>query len=106
MDLVVLPTEQNARALLAALADSGFGDVALQAADFTRDTTVVLGKPPDQIDLMTFIKGVELQDAWQRRVPGLLDGVELAFIARADLIANKRAVGRPEDLADIARLDR
>ena len=105
VDLVVLPTERNALALLAALADFGFGDVTLQARDFMRDTTVVLGRPPDQIDLMTFIKGVDLDDAWQRRVPGRLDNVEVAFIAREDLIANKRAVGRPEDLADIARLD-
>ena len=39
-----------------------------------------------------------------RREVGDLDGVEVAFISRQDLIANKRAVGRPEDLADIARL--
>ena len=53
---------------------------------------------------MTFIKGVELGEAWARREAGELDGIDVAFISRQDLITNKRAVGRPEDLADIARI--
>jgi hypothetical protein len=104
VDVVVLPEQGNARALLAALEDFGFGSVELQASDFLKPTTVVLGRPPEQIDIMTFIKGVDLGDAWERREVGTLDGIEVAFISRQDLIANKRAVGRPEDLADIARL--
>jgi predicted nucleotidyltransferase len=104
VDVVILPDEPNARALLAALSDFGFADVELGIGDFLKPTTVVLGRPPDQIDIMTFIKGVDVYEAWARRVPGVLDGVDVAFIAKQDLIANKRAVGRPEDLADIARL--
>ena len=105
IDVVVLPDERNAHALVDALSDFGFTLPGLGAADFMKPTTVVLGRAPDQVDIMTFIKGVDLHDAWSRRVPGLLDGIEASFIARTDLIANKRAVGRPEDLADIARLD-
>jgi predicted nucleotidyltransferase len=105
VDVVVLPDQENVAALLGALADFGFAEVALQPTDFLKATTVVLGHPPDQIDIMTFIKGVEIADAWERREPGRLDGVDVAFISRQDLIANKLAVGRPEDLADIARLD-
>ncbi|MEO5819090.1 MAG: DUF6036 family nucleotidyltransferase [Vicinamibacteraceae bacterium] len=104
VDVVVLPEQANVEALLAALLDFGFGSVSLQVADFLQPTTVVLGRPPAQIDIMTFIKGVDLGDAWTRREVGALDGVEVAFISRQDLLANKRAVGRPEDLADIARL--
>ena len=99
-----LMDEENARALLAALVDFGFAEVGLDVSDFLKPTTVVLGRAPDQIDIMTSIKGVDLAEAWQRRITGALDGIEVAFIARQDLIANKRAVGRPEDLADIARL--
>lgn len=104
VDVVVLPDEQNARALLSALADFGFGDVRLEPSDFTKPTTVVLGRAPDQIDIMTFLKGVDLGAAWARRLAGVIDGVDVPFVSKADLIANKRAVGRPEDLADIARL--
>lgn len=54
---------------------------------------------------MTSIKGVDLDTAWERREHGRLDDLDVAFISKGDLLANKRAVGRPEDLADIARLD-
>ncbi len=104
VDVVILPEQDNAEAVLAALSDFGFGSVELRASDFLKPTTVVLGRPPAQIDIMTFIKGVDLGDAWARREVGELDGIEVAFISRQDLIANKRAVGRPEDLADIARI--
>ncbi len=104
VDVVVLPDAANVRALLAALADFGFAEVGLDVSDFLKPTTVVLGRAPDQIDIMTFIKGVDVNEAWQRRIPGVLDGTDVAFISRQDLITNKRAVGRPEDLADIARL--
>jgi len=104
VDVVVIPEARNVESLLAALADFGFGAVALQVPDFLKPITVVLGRPPAQIDIMTFIKGVDLGDAWTRREVGELDGIDVAFISRQDLIANKRAVGRPEDLADIARI--
>ena len=104
VDVVVIPEETNVEALLAALSDFGFGSVALEVSDFLKPITVVLGRPPAQVDIMTFIKGVELGEAWARREVGELDGIEVAFISRQDLITNKRAVGRPEDLADIARI--
>lgn len=104
VDVVVLPTEQNARAVLAALTAFGFADASLQTADFLKDTTIVLGRAPDEIGIMTFLKGVDLSQAWTRRIAGLLDGVAVAFVAKDDLLANKLAVGRPEDLADVARL--
>ena len=104
VDVVVIPERTNVEALLAALSDFGFGAVALQVADFLKPTTVVLGRPPAQVDIMTFIKGVDLGEAWARREVGELDGIEVAFISRQDLITNKRAVGRPEDLADISRI--
>jgi len=34
------------------------------------------------------------------------EGVEHVVIALDDLIANKRAAGRPQDLADVAKLER
>jgi hypothetical protein len=71
VDVIVLPDEANATVLIAALADCGFTGVALQAADFLRDTTVVLGRPPDQIDITTFLKGVDVADARARLTAGL-----------------------------------
>ena len=39
------------------------------------------------------------------RVVVAVGGVEVSFLGREDLIRNKRAVGRPRDLADAAELE-
>jgi predicted nucleotidyltransferase len=104
IDLFVRPTLENARRLVAALHDFGFGALALTAEEFTVPVTVVLGRAPEEIDLMTYVKGVDLEEAWARRVEGVLDTVPLFFISKEDLIRNKEAVGRPEDRADVSRL--
>ena len=104
VDLFIVPRLDNARLLLLALEDFGFAGLTLEAAEFTVPVTVALGRAPYQIDIMTFIKGVDLEEAWRRRAQGELDGVPVAFISKDDLIANKLAVGRPEDLADVSRL--
>lgn len=67
-------------------------------------TIVQLGYPPNRIDVLTSLSGLAFEDAWRRRVDGILDGLGLPFISRDDLIANKSATGRPKDLADLDAL--
>ena len=55
---------------------------------------------------MTSISGVEFEDAWERRIVATLDGVEFPVIGKADLVANKWALGRPQDLVDLMKLAR
>lgn len=50
--------------------------------------------------------GVEFESAWSRRVTVDIDGVPISFISRDDLISNKLAVGRPQDLRDVRALQR
>lgn len=61
-------------------------------------------RPPNRIDLLTSISGVPFEDAWAGRAQGELDGLPVLFIGRQALLVNKRASGRPKDLADIAKL--
>ena len=68
------------------------------------DAVIQLGYPPHRIDIFTSIDGVDFEDAWGRRVLIEIDGQSIPFIGREDLIANKRAAGRPQDIADVARL--
>lgn len=107
IDIFVRPTSENATKLLAALDAFGFGDVGLDLAALTTpDRIVQLGVPPNRIDLLTSISGVTFDDAWRTRVLARLDGLPVAFLGREALLANKRASGRPKDLADIAELER
>jgi len=105
LDVFVRPTAQNAVRILAALSDFGFGSLNLGAEDFsTQDRVVQLGVPPVRVDLITSLSGVSWETCWASRQPGAYGDVPVAFIGRAQFIANKRAIGRTKDLADLEAL--
>ena len=54
---------------------------------------------------MTSITDVTWDRAWQNKVRGLYDDIPVFFLGRTELIANKRATGRPQDLANVAALE-
>lgn len=56
-------------------------------------------------DLLTRITGVEFEDAWRRRVEHGVEGRSIAYLGREDLVANKRATGRAQDLVDVSLLE-
>ncbi|MCE2899689.1 MAG: hypothetical protein ACK6DP_10660 [Gemmatimonas sp.] len=106
LDLFVRADRLNADRIMDALAAFGFADVGLSAEGFVADDRVIqLGRAPNRIDLLTHLWGVEFEHAWSRRVPASIDHVPVAFLSRADLLANKRATARPQDLADVAALE-
>jgi hypothetical protein len=105
MDLYVRPTPENARRILAALDAFGFGSLGLSAKDFSsQDRVVELGVPPVRVDLITSLSGVTWEQCWAGRQGGLYGDVPVSFIGRVQFIANKRAVGRTKDLADLEAL--
>lgn len=107
LDLWVEPTPENASRVHAALVDFGAPAEMFSADDFVRpDWTVQLGIAPNRVDVTTSIDGVAFADAWSAREATEFMGEPVAVIGRAHLIANKRAVGRLQDLADIEALER
>jgi len=109
IDLWVRPDPTNARRLITALQRFGAPIAAhhISAQDFEVPGLVYqLGLPPHRIDLLTSIDGLTFTEAWSRRGVGSLLGRDVPILSRDDLIANKRAAGRPKDLLDIAPLER
>ena len=97
---------ENVRRLLDALSAFGFGSVGLEEEDFLEpDQIVQLGYPPNRIDLLTDLEGVDFPSAHAERVTEDIDGVPVHFIGLDDLKRNKRAVGRHQDLADLENLE-
>lgn len=106
LDVWVLIDPVNAERLVLALDDFGMGSVGLTADDFMESEVVIqLGYPPLRIDLLTSVTGVAFADCWMNRVVLDVGGVEAGFISLPDLIANKRAAGRPQDLVDADALE-
>jgi predicted nucleotidyltransferase len=102
IDVWVHPTAENSKRVMAALTEFGFGSIGLTEDAFVApDTVVQLGYPPRRIDLLTEPSGVDFQECYPRRFEVVIDGTNVPFIGLEDLKINKRASGRPRDLADI-----
>jgi predicted nucleotidyltransferase len=105
IDLFIRISEENASKLDQVLNEFGFGNVGIKRSDFLKPRQVIqLGRPPRRIDLLTAIDGVTWEDAWNSKTEIHLSGLKCWAIGLRELIQNKRASGRPQDLADLARL--
>ena len=106
IDLWVRPSAENAARLWKALERFGAPRSRLTPESFLQpDIVYQIGLPPNRIDLLTGFYGVEFAEAWTDRVACVVDGVSFPMISRHHLVANKRATGLPQDLADVARLE-
>ena len=109
LDLWVETSPDNIPRIWQALAEFGAPVEALgiEPQDFAAPGAVVqIGLPPRRIDLMTSITGVDFGDAWTSRVEINGAGIVVPVLGRECLIANKRALVRPQDLADVYALSR
>ena len=106
IDVFLEPSDENARRVLAALEEFGFGGLGLQVADFAAVGQVIqLGFPPNRIDLLTTIEGVDFSTAWQGRAPGTYGAQAVNYLGRTELIHNKQKIGRLQDLLDLEALE-
>ena len=105
IDILVRPSPDNANRVLCALGDLGFGSLGLKKGDFQKpDNVIQLGVPPVRIDILTSLTGVTWSEAYRGRVKGSYGDVPASFLGREEYIANKRALGRKKDLADLEAL--
>ena len=102
LDLLVKPDHENAGRILAALDEFDFASMQLTRADFAMPGKVVeLGEPPVQIDIMTGLTGLSWEEVATGKVRTEYGRTPVYIIGRESLVANKRAMGRQRDLADL-----
>ena len=106
LDVWIWLEMKNATKLLTALKDFGFEKLGLTENDFLDPNIVVqLGYPPNRIDIITDLSGVDFRSCFAQRVKINIDDLEINFIDLENLKRNKKAVGRFQDLADIENLE-
>lgn len=108
IDVWVAADEANAARVFRALAQFGapLDALGIQASDFAApDSVVQIGFPPRRIDVLTGVSGIDFASAWAGRTFARFSDLTVPVLGREDLVANKRAAGRPKDLADLAVLD-
>jgi len=105
MDIYVRPNTENARQIMKALTEFGFGSVGLSEADFSEpDKVVQLGYPPVRVDIITSVSGVSWDEVFSGKVAGSYGNVPVYYMGRQQYILNKRALDRKKDLADLEAL--
>lgn len=105
LDIWLWLDRDNALQVVAALDQFGFGSLRLTPEDFlVADQIIQLGYPPNRIDLLTSLPGVEFSACYGDRVVVEIDGITMSFIDLESLRKNKLASGRYQDLADLENL--
>jgi hypothetical protein len=105
LDILIAVDDANAEAVFDALKEFGAPLKNLTPQDFAEEGYFYqMGRPPLRVDIMMSIPGVSFADVWPRREVVTVNGVEISFISKQDLISAKQAAGRPQDLLDIEAL--
>jgi hypothetical protein len=77
----------------------------MSPADFMREGFFfTMGLAPSRVDILFDLTGLDFETAWVRRVTAHVADTNTNFLSRVDLIVNKEAVGRKQDLADVEKL--
>jgi len=107
IDLWVGGDPQNAGRVIAALRRFGAPLLDVKEEDFrTPGTVFQIGVAPRRIDILTAIDGVEFDEAWTNRVEVEIEGLRIPVLSREHVLRNKRASGRPKDIADVRELEK
>jgi hypothetical protein len=105
LDIVIRSDDENGKAVFRALTQYGAPLEKLTPSDFMDGTTFQIGQPPSRIDILQQIDGVTFDEAWENRIEGVIEGeIRAAVISRDDLIRNKLATGREQDILDVKTL--
>ncbi len=107
LDLWVEPSADNAKRTYAALARFGAPLKEIKIEDLATPGLVYqIGVEPVRVDILTSLTGIEFGDAYAHRMEGTYGGVPISILSAQDMITNKVATGRPQDLVDVERLRR
>jgi hypothetical protein len=105
-DIWVEASADNSKKILSSLAAFGAPTSSLTEITFMEKGIIFqIGVAPRRIDLITHIDGVEFNDAYPSRKTIAMEGLQLPFISKANLIKNKKSTGRNKDLVDVKYLE-
>lgn len=106
LDIWIRSTPENAGKVWKALIAFGAPLDQLSVNDLSTPGIIIqIGVVPCRIDILTDIDGVEFDEAWANRKHIKIHGIDIPVIGMQELLKNKKAAGRPQDIADVTRLE-
>ncbi len=88
------------------LAEVGLGTARLVGPEEVLAQEVTIFQDLLRVDVFTAIPGVTFGEAWTRRAEAQVAGTTIHLMGLDDLVASKKACGRPKDLQDVEDLER
>jgi hypothetical protein len=99
-------SEMNAPKIRKSLLKFGAAMNQIDPQDFFHEGAVLqIGTAPVRIDITTKIDGIKFEEAYRNRDEIDIENLKVPIISRKDLIRNKKASGRPQDLVDVQMLE-
>ena len=105
IDFWINSNSENAQRIIQALLEFGFGSVDISLEDLTEpDNVIQLGYPPNRIDILTSVTGLEFENCWKEKVEVVFENEKINFISLHHLKINKKETGRTQDKLDLENL--
>lgn len=107
LDILIERTDTNAQRIIDVFGEFGFTSHNLTPGDLLCPGILIqLGRAPVRIDILTSITGVEWCEIWANRKKGFFgkQRIPTHFIGLDQLIENKTATGRDQDILDAKKL--
>jgi hypothetical protein len=97
IDILVRPTVENGTRIVRAFKDLKLGIEDILPADFTTEQVFTFGMEPDAVDLLTFSRGVSIDDIFDNATHAKLDNLTIRIIDIKDLLKNKEELNRSSE---------
>jgi len=105
LDIWIAISESNAERMCKAISNFGMASLGLKKEDFLEPGLITqIGYPPLRIDILNEIDGVAFGEAYKNKQVIDVDDITINYIGLDDLIKNKTASGRSQDITDLKTL--
>lgn len=105
LDVLIEATPENARRLLDSLLQAGLGTASLTDVEELLANEITIFRDRVRVDVQTSTPGIDFAEVWKSRKIITYQGQDFFILSKEDLIASKRASGRPVDLEDARLLE-
>jgi len=106
IDFLISVKEENIVKFKKAMEEFGAPPVDIEGLKKNKDSFIRMGVSPIQIDVLQEASGIIMEECYKRKNILELDGLKINIISIKDLIINKRAAGRDQDITDANKLEK
>ena len=106
IDFLISSKDENIDKLKKALEEFGVPLIDMEEFKKDKDSFIRIGVSPIQIDVLKEASGIIMEECYKRKKILNIDNIKIKIIAIKDLIINKRAAGRDQDITDANKLEK